>query len=153
MRKLRRVLCTGANQERYRAQYDGDGGRVSATLDGTDHVYSYGAGLLADTAGGTVYTPGASQRKDGQDRFFHEDWIGSTRYLTDSSGGNAPTAYRFDAYGVQSASAGPDATSFKFAGGWGYESDAPRGMQLLGARYYDPAVGRFLSQLGFALDR
>jgi RHS repeat-associated protein len=34
----------------------------------------------------------------------------------------------------------------------GYESDAPAGLQLLGARYYDPAVGRFISPdpIGYA---
>jgi RHS repeat-associated protein len=110
-----------------------------------DHVYSFGAGLLHDSAGNTTYTPGISQRKNGVDAFFHEDWIGSTRYLTDGSGLAAPTAYRFDAFGVPSASAGPDATSFKFAGGHGYESDGPAGMLQLGARLYDPGLGRFLS--------
>lgn len=33
----------------------------------------------------------------------------------------------------------------RFAGGHGYEDDGPAGSQLLGARYYDPTLGRFLS--------
>jgi RHS repeat-associated protein len=150
MRKLRRMLCQG--QERYTAEYDGSGTRVRSRLYGVDHLYSYGAGLLHDEAGNTVYTPGVSQRKEGADAYFHSDWIGSTRYLTNSTGLTAPTAYRYDAYGRLSAQAGPDVSSSKFAGGHGYESDAPGGLQLLGSRYYDPAVGRFLSpdKLGFA---
>jgi RHS repeat-associated protein len=55
------------------------------------------------------------------------------------------TGYRFDAFGNQSVGAGIDQTSLKFAGAWGYQSDVAMHLQLLGARYYDPEVGRFLS--------
>jgi RHS repeat-associated protein len=139
-------------QERYTAQYDGGGTRVRSRLDGTDHLYSFGAGLLHDTAGDTTYTPGVSQRKDGTDRYFHEDWLGSSRYLSDGTGEGFPTAYRFDAFGGLTAQAGPDSTSAKWGGGQGYQSDGPLGLQLLGARYYDPEVGRFISPdpIGFA---
>jgi RHS repeat-associated protein len=142
----------GANQERYQAKYDGAGTRLWAKLDGVDHTYSYGAGLLHDSSGNTVYTPGFSQRKGGTDAYFHTDWIGSTRYLTAGNGLGIPTGYRFDAFGNQSAGAGIDQTSLKFAGAWGYQSDVAMHLQLLGARYYDPEVGRFLSPdpIGFA---
>lgn len=93
----------------------------------------------------TVYTPGVSQRENGVDSFFHPDWLDSTRYLTDGSGNTAVSSFRFDAFGGKMAGSGPDSTAFKFAGGWGYQSDAPGGLQLLGARYYDPEVGRFIS--------
>ncbi|HTE17896.1 MAG TPA: RHS repeat-associated core domain-containing protein [Armatimonadota bacterium] len=145
MGKLRRVRDTPAGLDRYTAAYDGGGTRVSSVLGGVPHTYSYGMGLLHDDAGSTTYTPGVSQRKNGVDHTFHEDWRTSTRYLMDATGNMAPTAYRYDAYGNTTASGGPDQTSFKFAGGVGYESDAPNGLQLLGARYYDPAVGRFLN--------
>jgi RHS repeat-associated protein len=142
----------GANQERYQAKYDGGGTRLWAKLDGIDHTYSYGAGLLHDSSGNTVYTPGFSQRKSGTDAYFHTDWIGSTRYMTAGNGLGIPTGYRFDAFGNQSAGAGIDQTSLKFAGAWGYQSDVAMHLQLLGARYYDPEVGRFLSPdpIGFA---
>jgi RHS repeat-associated protein len=96
--------------------------------------------------------PGFSQRKSGTDAFFHTDWIGSTRYLTAGNGLGIPTGYRFDAFGNQTAGAGIDQTSLKFAGAWGYQSDVAMHLQLLGARYYDPEVGRFLSPdpIGFA---
>ncbi len=145
MGKLRRLFCVGAAQERYRAKYDGSGTRVEATLDGTTHIYSHGAGLLHDSAGSTVYTPGISQRQNGVDRYFHDDWIGSTRYLTDATGLAAPTAYRYDAFGLVTASAGPDTTSLKFAGGWGYQADVAGGLLHVGARQYAPALGRFMS--------
>jgi RHS repeat-associated protein len=38
------------------------------------------------------------------------------------------------------------ATPFKFAGGHGYQADADSGLMLLGARYYDASVGRFISR-------
>jgi RHS repeat-associated protein len=40
----------------------------------------------------------------------------------------------------------PVATPFKFAGGTGYQADADSGLMLLGARYYDPSVGRFITR-------
>ncbi len=97
-------------------------------------TYSFGAGPAHDSAGSTVYTPGISQRQNagalqGSDRYFHAghprsgSGIGSTRYLTDATGLAAPTAYRYDAFGLVTASAGPDATSLRFAGGWGDQGD------------------------------
>jgi RHS repeat-associated protein len=93
-----------------------------------------------------------SQRANGTDSFFHSDWIGSTRYLTGANGLTTPSAYRFDGFGNVSAFAGADLTRFKFAGGHGYESDGHAGLQQLGARLYDPTVGRFISPdpIGFA---
>src|SRR5262249_53589944 len=92
-----------------------------------------------------VYTPDISQRVSGVDRYFHEDWLGSNRYLTDGTGNSAPSAYRFDAYGLPSAQAGSDNPSLKFAGQEEYQSGLPRGLQQLGLRAYDPAMERFLS--------
>ena len=156
MGKLRRLYCVGTSQERYRAGYDGAGTRVTSRLDGIDHTYSYGAGLLRDeagAAGSTVYTPGVSQRKNGVDHYFHQDWIGSTRYLTDASGLGVPSAYRFDAFGNVSAFAGSDATVLKFAGGWGYQADTAGGLLLLGARYYVFDCCQAVVVTGFARKR
>jgi RHS repeat-associated protein len=38
------------------------------------------------------------------------------------------------------------ATPFGFVGGEGYQSDPDSGLMLLGARYYDPSSGRFISR-------
>ncbi len=131
MAKLRQVYDLTTSTSRYTASYEGSGTRVSSVLAGVSHVYSFG---LHDTAGNTTYTGGAAQRKGGTDRFYHQDRMGSTRYLSDSTGNAAPTAYRNDAYGNQTAAQGPDETSYNFAGAHGYQSDAPGGLQLLGAR-------------------
>ena len=146
------------------ASYDGDGTRVSKSDFWTGaHNYSWGpGGVVHDSSGsGTVHTPGFAQRQGSIDRFYHDDWLGSTRYLSDSTGNAFPAALRFDAFGNRSASAGTDAfdpTEFQFAGSAGYETEYASGtepgvgLQLLGQRYYDPVVGRFISQdpIGFA---
>jgi RHS repeat-associated protein len=76
----------------------------------------------------------------------------NTRYTTLGDGLTVSAAYRYDAYGNVSAFAGTDTTALKFAGGHGYQSDGPNSLQLLGARHYDPLVGRFLNPdpIGFA---
>jgi RHS repeat-associated protein len=154
MGKLRRIRDPATETVLYSATYDAAGDRVTQTQGGVTHTFSYGAGLLRDdtATGSTTYTPGISQRNGTTDLFPHEDWLGSTRYLTDATGLTAPTAYRFDAYGNTSASGGPDSTVLKFGGQHEYQSDLPLGLQQLGARVYDPAAGRFLNPdpIGFA---
>jgi RHS repeat-associated protein len=154
MGKLRRIRDAATGTTLYAATYDGGGDRVTQTQGGVIHTFSYGAGLLRDdtATGSTTYTPGISQRAGAVDTYFHEDWLGSNRYLTDALGATAPTAYRFDAYGNTSASGGPDSTVLKFAGQHGYQSDVYGGLQQLGARVYDSTAGRFLNPdpIGFA---
>jgi RHS repeat-associated protein len=44
------------------------------------------------------------------------------------------------------SSSGTLAGPFGFVGGQGYQQDSDSGLMLLGARYYDPSVGRFVSR-------
>ncbi len=94
---------------RFTATYGGDGLRVNKWDSWTgQHDYSWGpGGLVHDSNGSTTYTPRVSHRKDGVDRFYHGDWLGSTRYLSDSTGNSFPTSLRYDGYGQKSASQGP----------------------------------------------
>jgi hypothetical protein len=55
-----------------------------------------------DALNGSAYTPGVSQQANGVDRFFDTDWLGSTRYLADSSGNSFPNLLRYDAFGERS---------------------------------------------------
>jgi RHS repeat-associated protein len=155
--RLRQVKQGAAS--RFSATYDGDGLRVTKTdLFSATYTYSRGpGGVLYD--GATTYTPGLGQRYNGiNPRFVHSDWVGSTRYLSDSSGNFFPSALRYDAFGQRTALAGPNQpTPFQFAGGWGYEaeySDSTEpylGLSYLEQRYYEPATGRFISRdpIGF----
>jgi hypothetical protein len=93
--------------------------------------------VLHDSHQDTTYTPGWGQRADGVDRFHHSDWIGSTRYLSDSTGNNFPSGLRYDAYGNRSATAGADhPTDYLFAGQWGYQTEYQTGSEPgLGLQY------------------
>jgi RHS repeat-associated protein len=156
--RLRQVKQGAAS--RFSATYDGDGLRVTKTdLFSATYTYSRGpGGVLYD--GATTYTPGLGHRYTGiNPRFYHSDWVGSTCYLSDSSGNFFPSALRYDAFGNRTALAGPNQpTPFQFAGGWGYEaeySDSTEpylGLSYLEQRYYEPATGRFISRdpIGFA---
>jgi RHS repeat-associated protein len=150
-----RTVKEGAST-RFTATYDGVGLRVGKwdTWIG-QHDFSRGpGGVVHDSNGSFVYTPGLAHRQGTEDRFYHGDWLGSTRYLSDVTGNSFPSALRFDAYGQRSATGGTDAyhsTDFQFAGASGYQTEYASatepglGLQYLEQRYYDPALGCFIS--------
>jgi YD repeat-containing protein len=84
-------------------------------------------GLLYDSNANAIYTPGFGQQVSGVDRYADQDWLGSTRYLSDGFNGNSfPSMLRFDAFGNRSATGGTDAydsTDLQFAGGRGYQTE------------------------------
>jgi RHS repeat-associated protein len=149
--RLRLALDESTSASLLTATYAADGERITKTDVVTGgHVYSYG---LYDSYLQTYYTPRLMQRQSvqGPDRFFHPDWLGSTRYLSNGNGTATPAMLRYDAYGNRSASAGTDPahpTDFQWAGGEGYmrEADTSLGLDYLYQRYYDPAIGRFTSR-------
>jgi len=51
----------------------------------------------------------------------------------------------YDAFGLPSVRQGSQPSPLGFAGAAGYQTDADTGLMLLGNRYYDPTLGRFLS--------
>ena len=75
--------------------------------------------------------------------FFHQNHLGSTTVLTDSTGGVA-SRVEYDPYGNidSQSSSGQDIFRAKFNG---RELEADLGIQFFNARYYDPTLGRFLS--------
>jgi hypothetical protein len=127
--RLRTVQEAGVT--RFSALYDGDGLRVqkSDTRSGVlqSHNYSYGpGGLMHEDNPTTVYTPGFGHRSNGISSFYQTDWLGSTRYLTDSTGNNWTAALGYDAFGNRSATGGTDpyhSTDMQYAGGWGYQTE------------------------------
>ena len=91
-------------------------------------------------------------------RYYHSDLIGTTRFMTDA-GGNIIDPAVYTAFGEKVCSIpGGDCTNtadhrYGYAGAYGYQStindttgvaDFP--FLHVGARYYDPAIGRFLQR-------
>jgi RHS repeat-associated protein len=127
--------------------YNGEDLRVSKTdsagtsaqiTDGT----SPASPVLKDAR--AVYTPGISERAGSASKFYHGDALGSARGITNSSQ-TVTDAVLYDAFGMTVSRTGTTATPFGFVGAQGYQSDGDSGLQLLGHRYYDPSIGRFLS--------
>jgi RHS repeat-associated protein len=88
----------------------------------------------------------------------HADHLGSTRLVTTPTGA-VGTRLGYTAFGetvTHSNPGGPAARSrYGYCGGWGYETDglgdaadplAAAGLMHVGARYYAPAIGRFVQR-------
>ena len=143
-------VVSGAATVQY--TYNGDGKRVGRTqggsttqylwdtnsplavvvLEATDGVtttYLYGADLLAqyDAAGNPTYL-----LTDGQ---------GNVRLLVEGSG-NVVGRYDYDAFGAVRTTSGPASTAYRNAG---HAADDAVGLIHMRARWYDPALGRFLT--------
>jgi RHS repeat-associated protein len=79
--------------------------------------------------------------KDGNQTYFLYDGLGSTTGLADGSG-NVTTTYGYDVFGgLRSGSLGVTDSLLT-----GEPRDSESGLYYLRARFYDPAIGRFLSQ-------
>jgi RHS repeat-associated protein len=79
--------------------------------------------------------------------YYHADGLGSITGLSDATGTMVQT-YGYDAFGNVTATGGVS-QPFMFTG---REYDSETGMYFYRARYYDPAVGRFVTKdpIGFA---
>ena len=133
--------------------YNGFGLRVQKSDGAGNFGYltsGSGPGSQVLTDGAAVYTDGLSERRgsgaSATSKFYSGDLLGSIGNITDSSGTSVTDSSAFDAFGNLFAHAGSTPTPFGFAGQEGYQTDASSGLQLLGNRFYDPSIGRFLSR-------
>lgn len=85
-------------------------------------------------------------------KYFHADMLGSTRLITDGSG-STTAALNYTAFGELQPLGNPSlgqGMRYGYAGAWGYQNDALAdadndiGLLHVGARYYDPSIGRFV---------
>lgn len=92
------------------------------------------------------YNPGISQTVGTTKTCFHTDLHGNTARLTNSGGNVLSDRYAYDAWGNTAHPTGISDTRFQYVGGEGYytDPDVP-GLIKLGARYYDPTIGRFIT--------
>ena len=90
-------------------------------------------------------------RRNGEYPAF--DGLGSARAETNAAG-TVTATQDFDAFGNTIASSGSTSSPYNFAADWAFASLAcpersrggDAGLQHVGARYYDPQVGRFASR-------
>jgi RHS repeat-associated protein len=129
--------------------YDGTGRRVSKVDSTGSYSFVYdGNRIISD--GQAVYTRAGgsrliSERRGNDSRWHHSDGLTSTRTLTNSSQTTTDTI-RYDVWGDIAERTGNTPTPHQFVGALGYEREADSGLYFIGTRYYDPSVGRFISQ-------
>ena len=133
--------------------YDADGRQVRQTVAGQTTAYLWdeaspygdvvyqtsGASTASYVLGGTELL---SQTRDGVTSYYLHDGQGSVRDLTNAAGAITDT-YIYSAYGQLLSRTGSTVNPYLFTG---QQFDASTGLYSLRARYYDPTVGRFLSQ-------
>ena len=111
-----------------------DGQKIAAEISSTGSVmasYAQGAG---------IDEPLAMQR-GGNAVYYHADALGSVTSFTNASAQTVAT-YVYDSFGNTTATEGIS-NSFRYTG---REDDSARGLYYYRARYYDPTIGRFVSE-------
>ena len=66
--------------------------------------------------------------------------------IATDAGQSVTSTLTTEAFGVVASQSGASANPYRFAGAWGYRDDGDAGLPNVGARYYDPQVGRFISR-------
>ncbi len=128
--------------------YNGLGLRVGMTDSQGTHIYlcdgtSPGSPVLSD--GFAVYTPGLSEHRGGASLYYDNDRLGNL-WTVDGTSKNQLYYQDTTGFGTLTANAGAGTTPFKFGGGNGCQTDGDTSLVLMGYRYYDSRVGRFLTQ-------
>jgi RHS repeat-associated protein len=98
---------------------------------GNTTYYVYGLGLIGQEQNG-VYSQ------------YHFDSRGSTVALTDAQG-VVTDRFEYDSYGNPLTHTGTSDTPFQYNGRFGVQTDA-NGLLYMRARYYNPAIRRFINQ-------
>ncbi len=100
----------------------------------TSAVYTLAPGVIGEII---------SCRNNGTDLFYHYDPIGNVLFVSDTSG-NINTDYGQDGFGNVYLTYGPTSTnSYHLTT---KEQDPDIGLYYFSARWYDPSVGRFVSE-------
>jgi RHS repeat-associated protein len=131
--------------------YNGFDARVSKTVGSNTTTFKRAGAapvspVLSDVLGSTTtrYLPGISSRVGSTSTFSHSG-IKNGILQTKSSQTNTATK-RYDAFGNELTTTGTWQTRFDYGGAFGYQRDDESGYKLLGHRYYDPEIGRFLTR-------
>ncbi len=128
--------------------YNGDGQRVSKTVDGvtTQYVWDGDYIVMEKTGNSTTVYKRANRlfanEKDGTKTFYRYNARGDVVQLTNASYAVTKT-YRYDAFGNEQNIDANDTNPFRYCGEY---FDTETGYIYLRARYYDPTIGRFISE-------
>ncbi len=138
--------------------YDGRGHRLIATRAGviTRYIYDPRGNLVADVDSNGVthkyiYGKGLLAVATSSGRYcYHFDVTGNTVALTDMTQAIV-NSYAYEPFGQILSQQETVAQPFKYVGQYGVMAE-PNGLYYMRARYYDPSVGRFISEdpIGFA---
>lgn len=125
-------------------QYDVNGMRISKTINGNVTNYKWnGSDMVSESGKSYFYGHGIIGSKlNAAAEYYIKDGHGSITGTADSSG-NIKSSYAYDAFGNENSDNTDDSNSF------GYNSeylDRETGLIYLRARYYDPSIGRFISE-------
>ncbi len=142
--------------------YDGLGRRVGRTAGAVSTtIFFDGIRPTVEKQGATIvahYTFGGTELIAWDNGSSYEynmpDAFGSTRQVSDAFQAII-TTYLFDGFGILLNQTGAATNPYRFAGIWGYRDYGDASLLLVGARYYDPQVGRFITAdtwLGFPFD-
>jgi RHS repeat-associated protein len=142
------IAVSGVGAANY--AYDAIGRRTAQTQGSTTTTYLHDRGnLIQESRGGEMahYMTGPAldqvfSRSDSNGtETYLRDGLGSILGLADATG-NIVTQYQYGPYGDTTAAAGAGRNSLQYGG---RENDE-NGLYFYRARYYKPAIGRFISQ-------
>jgi RHS repeat-associated protein len=133
--------------------YDPFGHRIKKVSSAGTSIYAYeGDNLIeeANASGAVVarYAQGPNideplaMLRGGATSFYHADGLGSVTSMSNSAGAIAQT-YTFDSFGKLTVSSGSLTNAFRYTG---REFDTETSLYFYRARYFDPNVGRFISE-------
>ena len=125
--------------------YDGDGNRVKGVVNGTTTYYVSNYFETSETLATTksYYYEGSTQvamRQNGLITYLFSDKLGSNTYAADVNG-SFQFEVRYKDWGEQRATGGTVTTSKRYTN----QVDDGIGLYFYNARFYDSALGRFVS--------
>ena len=144
-----RLLTSGGHTYTYNAE----GVRIRNLCAGEDAAYTYNTNsklsqLLMKTVGTAVtkYVYGLGligEETNNAFKTYHFDSRGSTIAITDENG-NITDTFAYDTYGKMTSRTGTTPVIFGYNGRYGVVTDA-NGLLYMRARYYSPAMRRFVN--------
>ncbi len=126
-----------------KTQRNGPDGITRYYYDGIRSVWETdGAGAVTAQLDWDIFGNLLDRQDTTGRRYYHPDGLGSTVALTNESG-VVSASMLYDAWGNLRAAGGTAPGKYQFTGA---ELDSTTGLYHMGARFYDPTVGRWLSE-------